>query len=737
MKLAMHIAKSKSGKDAQNMLKKKFAIFSLFFVALGLIASIQVLQPAPLIASVTEDFDQNRARLLSYVLRRQIESHFSAKSIDDQLSEAAFDLYLKQLDFQKRLLLADEVEQLRVYEDRIDDEINTGQVVLAPLGASLIQNGLNRAEKMVADILAQPFDFNVDEDYETDPDKLSFCKTVAELRERWRTDLKFRTLNRYLSLLEDHGQGMDPDQVPEEKRIELEKEAREKIAKQYHDFFERQKKETVKDHYERYLNAFARAFDPHTSYMAPQSKEDFDISMRGSLEGIGATLREEDGYIKVVKVIPGSAADRQGQLHADDVILAVGEGVSEPVDVTDMRLRDAVALIRGDKGTEVRLTVRRVGHKPFVIPIVRDVVIIEESFVKSATISPPGSKNLYGYIKIPSFYRDFEGTRNGGEGRNSTEDVKLALKELSTQKIDGLVLDLRNNGGGALTDAVGVTGLFIEKGPVVQVKNGSGDTKVLYDHDPFIGYQGPMVVLINHLSASASEIVAGALQDYGRAIIIGSDHTHGKGTVQVVMDLDYTLTLRNMRQYMPLGALKITTQKFYRVSGDSTQYRGVIPDIVLPDRNRNNKFGERYLDYSLPWDAIPAVDHSDWNMDVDKQVLRSRSFERVTENDDFNEIQRMSEILAKRIENTRQSLKIDEVYHERNDFLGDTASPHGGFQMDSAEDDDKSEEADERLSDEERLLKSVKNDPYALEAMAILSDMRDQAVEIAAKTPKK
>lgn len=710
------------------MLKSKNLVRTLL-IGLILLLTGAFLLPAPMSATTSDEFDQNRARILSYVLRRQVDNHFSGKAIDDELSKAAFHLYIKQLDFQKRLLLADEVEQLKVFESHIDDEVNSGRFVLAPLTFRLIANSIARAEKLVEVILEQPFAFSVAESYETDPEKLVFCNTAKDLAERWRLDLKYRTLIRYLGLLEDAGIE-DPLKVNAAKRDELEREARDKVRKQYHDYFDRLKKETLQDHYDRYLNAFSRAFDPHTTYMPPQSKEDFDISMRGSLEGIGATLREEDGYIKVVKVIAGSAADRQGQLQADDIILAVAQGKGEPVDVTDMRLRDAVALIRGKKATEVRLTIRRPGHKPFVIPIVRDVVIIEESFVKSAQVTDPATGVRYGYIKVPSFYRDFESNRNGSTGRNSTDDVRAALETLNKQDIAGLILDLRNNGGGALTDAVGVAGLFLGAGPVVQVRDGDGEAKVLSSYTPKVEYDGPMVVLVNQFSASASEIVAGALQDYGRAVIVGSDHTHGKGTVQVIMDLDNSLTLRNMRQYMPLGALKMTTQKFYRVNGESTQYRGVVPGIVLPDRSQYNKFGERYLDYSLPWDSIAGVEYPRWPMQVNVPLLQARSRVRVAKGEDFNEIKRLATAMGERIQHTTQSLLIDDVVRERDDLQGmSNDSPHAA----GATDEEGPESEDKTLDTTEKLIASVLKDPYTKESFAILADMAAQKKVVAGK----
>jgi carboxyl-terminal processing protease len=698
-------------------------VFSLFFGG-----------PPSLLADV--EFDQNRTRLLSYVLKKQVEYHFSGKEINDDLSEAAFHLYLRQLDSQKRLLLKNEVDLLRAYRNFIDDEFRSGRINLAPLGAEELRTAIPRAEKIVRRIMKDPFDFNFKEDYETDPEKLDFCRTEQELGERWRTDLKFQTLSRYLSLMEDEGFAT-PAEIPTEAAVELEAQAREKILKRHEDYFSRLLKETLQDHYDRYLNAITRAFDPHTTYMPPKSKEDFDISMRGSLEGIGATLREEDGFVKVVKIIPGSAADRQGQLHADDNILAVAQGAEEPVDITDMRLRDAVTLIRGKKGTEVRLTVKRPGHKSFVIPIIRDIVVIEESFVKFVEIEDPLSKQRYGYIKIPSFYRDFEMTRNGGGGRNSTDDTRKALQEFRNRNIAGLVLDLRNNGGGALTDAIGVAGLFIEDGPIVQVRSAEGKTKVLVDDDAKVEYLGPVVVLVNQFSASASEIVAGALQDYGRAIIVGSEHTHGKGTVQVVLSLDRALTMRNMQQYLPLGALKLTTQKFYRVSGASTQSRGVVPDIVLPDRRQSSEFGEKHLDYSLPWDTIEPVRHKSWSLaNLDLSDLAVHSQNRVAQNEEFVEIQRISDAVAKRLETTRQSLHAETVYHEW-EALKNEDSPHGGMMGSDEEDADKDDPADKDATPQEQLIRQVLKDPYTLEAIAVLGDLQNLESPLAANTKVK
>lgn len=680
-----------------------------------------------LVGSEPAAFDPKRAKLVSYLLRDQLSrNHYSQKPIDDALSLAAFDLYLKQLDFQKRFLLAKDVARLRVYAVRIDDEINRGMIELPTVGAGIMEKRIDQVRTMVREILAGDFNFSREESLETDPEKLEYSQNADGLSERWRKVLKFQVLSRYLNLLEDEGL---PAEKPAADVAALLEKARDKVLKRNEDLFSRMSQETEQDHYDRYFNAVTRAFDPHTNYLPPRQKEDFDINMRGSLEGIGATLREEDGYIKVVQIIPGSAASRQGQLHAEDIILAVAQGDGEPVDITDTRIRDAVSVIRGKKGTEVRLTVKKADGTRLIIPIVRDVVQIEESFVKSTTLADDASGHTFGYIKIPAFYRDFEKTKNGGSGRNSTDDVRSALRTLKAQGIDALVLDLRNNGGGALTDAVAITGLFIKTGPVVQVKNGNESTQVLADRDPKVEYDGPVVVLVNQFSASASEIVAGALQDYGRAIVMGGKHTHGKGTVQAMIDLDRNNPLPNMQRYRPLGALKVTIQKFYRVSGDSTQYRGVVPDIVLPDRLQHLKSGEQYIDYSLPWDTVRPVSFGRWEeAGPDLASLRAKSLKRVERDEDFAEITAAAQRGAQRMAETIQSLNIDDIRKEREEakHLGAGSSGLAGHEGRSEGDGESAEGGSDAW------LADLAEDPYADEAMAVLADVLADKDDLAA-----
>jgi len=662
-----------------------------------------------------ESFDTNRARLLGHILQQQLSGkHYSHKPTDDVLSSAAFDLYLKQLDFQKRFLLQEDIVSLNTYRSRIDDAIRSGRLELPTSGRDILRRRIRQVKKLTPEIFSAGFSTDIAERIETDSEKLDYVTDEPQLRERWRKILKLQILSRYISLREDEI-GVDDENVllpiDAETEEELLAQAQEKVAKTTHSLLKRMLEETLQDHYDRYLNAIARAFDPHTNYMPPTSKEDFDIQMSGSLEGIGATLREDDGYIKVVRIIPGSAAAQQGQLGSDDIILKVAQGTDEPVDITDTRIRDAVTLIRGKKGTEVRLTVKKPDGTRLVIPITRDVVEIKATFVKGTTvIDKESGGRAFGYIKIPSFYRDYSGKTD----RNCTDDLRDELEKLREKNISGLILDLRNNGGGSLGDAVSVTGLFIKTGPVVQIRGGSGKIRVMKDEDRSVAYNGPMVVLVNRFSASASEIVAGALQDYGRALIVGDEHTHGKGTVQVLLDLDRFINFRGMGKYMPLGAVKITIQKFYRISGESTQEKGVTPDIVLPSRLDGLESGEKYLDNALPWDHIASANYHRWQRSAKNlHELQQRSKRRVGEDEDFIEIVSAADHAQQRREQSQQSLRLQDLLTERNQFRDEQvkAGSHGA--MSAAGDEKKESSLDEKIA----------ADPYVEEGMLLLQDL--------------
>ncbi|MBA4373487.1 MAG: tail-specific protease [Thermodesulfovibrio sp.] len=672
--------------------------------------------------------EENRAKLLSYMLVNNLgKHHFSRKKIDDDLSKAAFKVYLKQLDPQKRYFIKEDIDKLSAFAEKIDDEMKAGSIQLPVRASELMGQRLPLIRDMIREILSQEFDFNGNETIETDIDKLEFCSSLPELRERWQKTLKYQVMHRYLTLLEDEKALQKDEQSDNKKPAKSEKEliatAREKILKTYETIFARLIQEKSRDRYDRYFESFSKAFDPHTDYLPPTDKEDFDIGMKGQLEGIGATLKEEDGYVKVVSIVPGGPAYRQGSLQPEDTILKVREGKNEPVEITDMKLRDAIKHIRGKKGTEVTLTIKKPGGALASITLIRDVVQLEEGFVKGMLLKDDQLGKNFGYIRIPTFYRDFEKTRFGGNGRNSTDDVRKEMKKLESSKIEGLILDLRNNGGGALTDSVKTAGLFIKDGPVVQVKGLDGKVSVLSDDDADIAYEGPIIVLVNKFSASASEILAGALQDYGRAVIIGGEHTHGKGTVQTIVDLNDEMPFQNMDYLKPLGALKLTTQKFYRITGASTQYRGITPDIILPDRFTGLKSGEQHLDYALPWDTINAATYSKWKNPVERtSALKEKSLQRVRTKKDFLEIEGFSKIVTDEQKKTIKSLNIETARKELEETRAmrekENKGPHGKHGNGKKSSGPMTEDEKKEFWNKE-----VREDAYVLEAVSVLLDL--------------
>jgi len=660
-------------------------------------------------------FDADRNRIIAYMLSHQLPAqHYSHIPLDDTLSRRAYTLYLRQLDPRKRFLLKTDVDQLAAFRDHIDDELRRGRMVLPDAGREIFNERVSQVEAWLDPLIAEGFDPDREEYLESDAKKIQWAENGSALRERWRLILKMEILDEYLTILDREEKdrekkGAPRDQGPGRHGKDLTaspqwQEAVKTIRKRNRLYFKRLRETTRQEHYNRYFDAVARAFDPHTNYMPPTSKEDFDIHMSGSLEGIGALLREDDGHIKVVRIIPGSAAERQGQLQAEDIILSVAEKGREPVSIADMRIREAVSYIRGPKGTEVILTVKKPDGSRQVIPIVRDVVQIEETYVKSALIKSPAGRSI-GYIRIPSFYRDFNAVRDNKKGRNVTDDTRRALRGLREKGLDGLILDLRNNGGGALTDAVDISGLFLVDGPVVQVKNSQGLTRILDDEDPTLLYDGPLIVLVNQFSASASEILAAALQDYHRALVIGGEHTHGKGTVQALMDLNRNLPLLHLKKYDDLGALKITIQKFYRVTGGSTQYKGVEPDIVAPSMLDYMETGEKYMDYSLPWDTVNPVPYQTWQgPGFDRARARTESRRWIGGSRTFRQIRVEAEKARERRKKTRIAVYLDGMKRERAEAEQARKEAEAAGLIEGEEDRDGKKQ--------EPLIKRLERDPY-------------------------
>lgn len=614
---------------------------------------------SPTRANLGDDLDREQV-LLRLVMQSLQARHYAAVKIDDDFSKRMYKIFIDQLDFNKRFFTQEDLQTLTAYESQLDDEINNNRYQFYNLAHQLLEKRIIQAEQFCDEILAQPFDFTANETYQTDPEKTKPAKDEADLKQQWRKYLKYYTMTRLNNTLDIQEQVKknpnDTSSIRNKTLADLERDARDNTSKDFKEYFKRLKETEKPEQLSTYINAITATFDPHTNYYAPRAKERFDEDFSGRFEGIGAQLQQErGGLIKVVEIIPGSASWRQGELRAGDYILAVAQAEAEPVDVTTMRLDNAVRLIKGKKGTEVRLTVRKPDGTVKIIPITRDVVIREEAYVKSSIINDKNNKKL-GYIYLPGFYADFS---NSG-GRNCGEDMRKELEKLKAEGVDGIVLDLRNNGGGSLQDVVEMTGLFIEKGPVVQVKAKSGAPIVLEDTDPSVVYGGPLVVMVNSFSASASEILSGAIQDYKRGVVIGSNSTFGKGTVQTIMDLDRMLPAQ-FNSVKPLGSLMLTIQKFYRVNGTTNQLKGVVPDITLPDNYSYLKIGEKQELYPLPPDEIASLKYKALT-DNEARFAKAKnsSKERVAKNAQFSLIDQTANRLKRLRDETEVSLNLEK-----------------------------------------------------------------------------
>jgi carboxyl-terminal processing protease len=669
-----------------------------------------------------------RENVIGNILKGALENmHFSGKEINNNLSKNAFKVYLERLDWGKQFFLASDVKELEKYRESFDEMIISGDLTILEVSSELMNRRIGQIEKHIETLLSKPLDYTKKDFIETDPKKRKFLKTEKELFSQWERLMKFEVLSRMVDKKEEQ-EGLVTDEKGNKKKpitdkklsnTEIEKDSRDKVLKSYKKIFSRIVNEKRSDKLDKFYNAVTKVFDPHTNYLVPEEKEDFDIDMSGKLEGIGAILREENSYIKVEKIVPGSASWKTKEVEAEDIILKVGQGREEPVDVVDMSLRDAVKLIRGKKGSEVRLTLKKSNGLVKVVPIIRDVVEIDESYAKGSLLELSPYKLRVGYISIPKFYRDF----NDRSGRNVTDDTRKEIERLNKEGVDGLILDLRNNGGGALEDARMISGLFIEKGPIVQVKANTGNPDILADTDPKIDFQKPVIVLINRFSASASEIVAAALQDYKRAVIVGGEFSHGKGTVQAVVDLD-SYAPPMAKAHSPLGALKITIQKFYRVNGSSTQYKGVTPDIILPDQFSHLESGEKFLDYSIPWGEVKAVSY-DRLMSYDLKKLRSLSESRVKNNKKFRHLMDSIKWYKNQKEKTNRSLVARDFETERKNIREMADSFKKEEENKNLLVKDTSVKAGDKAQAEkfEDFSKTLKKDAVIEESMLIMNDM--------------
>ena len=650
----------------------KVGLYAFLVAAVFVLASYRLFRRAD---SAVPTKDQV---LIGTMLRGLTQGHYQPEKIDDNFSKRVFELYIKHLDPRKQFLLSTDVEQLRRYQTQIDDEVKSGTHQFLDLSAKLMAQRTDETQALYREILAKPFDFTVEESLQTDFEKAAFPTDKAAQRELWRKLLKYETLSRVAEMMEAQEKARkakpsaataapgaanaaaptaaEPIRTP----TQMETEARKRVLKSYDEQFADDKENDATERLSTYANTIANTYDPHTEYFAPKAKEDFDYEMTGRFEGIGATLREKEGLIYVDDIMPGSASARQGDLKKGDALLRVAQGAAEPVSIEGWHTAKAVTLIRGKKGSEVRLTVKKPDGSTKIIPIIRDVVVVEDKYAQSSVITDKGQK--IGYLRLPGFYADF----NDNGGRSSSDDVKKELAKLNAEGVKGVVMDLRFNGGGSLTDAVSMAGLFMESGPMVQVRDGQGRTQVLTDNDPRVQYSGPLVILVNKYSASASEILAAAIQDYRRGVIMGSTSTYGKGTVQRIFDLDEALPAE-LNSVKPIGSLKLTTQKFYRVNGGSTQFKGVVSDIVVPDLYSYLDQGEKESDYPLKWDEIQPARYRAWDAAPNLEKLRTNSKTRVATNSSFKVMDEMVKSMRKRKDESIVSLKLSAFRAEQQE----------------------------------------------------------------------
>jgi len=649
------------------------------------------------------------------------QAHYSPLKIDDKFSEKTFELYLNELDVNKKFLLQSDVDELGKYRHDIDDEIMSQRHDFYQKSLEIISKRIKEKESWSREILSKPLDLKVDEEYETDSKKTVYAKTEEQLKKEWEKMIKYQVLYRIDEALVKQEKALEKKDTAFKVRSydSIEVDARRKTLKANEDWLKRLNKVTKRERFSQFANAITGVYDPHTEYFAPKEKKKFDQLMSGQFEGIGARLQQKDGVLKVSEVIVGSPSYKQGDLKAGDDILKVGQGSAEPVDVSNMEIDEAIELIKGKKGTEVRLTVKKTDNSIKVIPIVRDVVEIEETFAKSALLE---NKNKIGYIYLPSFYTDF--TRNGAH--HCANDIRKEIEKLKKQNIKGLILDVRDNGGGSLQEVVEMAGLFFPRGPVVQVK-GKTAQSVLEDKNPDVVWDGPLAIMINHNSASASEILAAAIQDYKRGVIIGTP-SFGKGTVQSFIDLD-TQLIPPFDTIKPVGQVKITQQKFYRINGGATQLKGVTPDILLPDPYEFIDYGEKDLENPMPWDEISRADYKEFDK-INYPLITKKSKARIAKNTQFALILEQAKEVKIKKDDTRYSLNIDKFRAEQKQFRDqnkkyeDLRKEISGFKAQILDEDKMKFSNDTaRGGRETRWAKNIAKDLYIMEASNVLNDL--------------
>ncbi len=591
--------------------------------------------------------NERHRKLLSTVGNLLENEHYNPRRIDDQFSLEVFDAYLKALDPEKNLFTQEDIATLSKYKSTIDNEIHGANIEFQPAVGKIYDLRYKEAKLIVDSVLKKPFNFNIDDSVFLEVDSIDYPVNNADRFDRWYKSLKYRTLEKYTSLLEERDTYLkkkpsekatkDTSKTGSENKYvvksdeELEIDARTAIAKFYHKKFEQfEKTFNEEKKFDMFLNAITGLMDPHTDYFAPIEKRSFTEQMSGVIYGIGAQLGADDNGVKIVSITPGGPAWKSGQLLMNDVIIKIAQGEQEPVDIAGYETTDAVKLIRGDLGTEVRLTVKKIDGTVKVVSLKREKIVLDEGYARSAVINKGGDK--IGYIWLPDFYADFD----RADGAKCSEDVAREVAKLKEEKVKSIIIDIRFNGGGSLYEVVQMVGLFINKGPVVQVRDKLGRVQVLNDETPGTLYDGPLVVMVNEFSASASEIFAGAIQDYKRGIVVGSTSTYGKGTVQ--RNIQFGKPLDSLGIQTEYGTVKLTFQKFYRINGSSTQRKGVASDIVFPDEYELLKYRERDNPSALAWDQIQSSRFQPWSGGSNLDLVKKAYFDQQQRSVDTNNL---------------------------------------------------------------------------------------------------
>lgn len=687
--------------------------------------------------------DKLLLELLTFVIER---GHYDPAAIDDNFSKGVYKDYITALDPSKRFFLQEDIDEFAKYETLIDDQILKKDLSFFELTYSRLMTRINESKTYYKQILDKPFDYTIDEQFNTDYEKLPYAVNTEELKEKWRKQIKLSTLSSLVDKIElqegkkdstsvnesgleeklliakDSEKKKDKVEIEKKPFAQLEKETRESSLKSLNEYFGFINDLNRNDWFSVYINSIASRFDPHTSYFAPDEKERFDVSMSGKLEGIGARLQKKNDFTEITELISGGPAWRGKELEPGDAILKVGQGASEPIDVVGMRLDDVVKKIKGPKGTEVRLSVKKADGTLKVIRIIRDEVEIEETYARSSLVEKNGIK--YGVIYLPKFYIKFDDANS----RDAAKDIATEVDRLKKAGVEGIVLDVRDNGGGSLKTVVDIAGLFIEEGPIVQIKSAGKRKEVLFDKDRQVEWDGPLVVMVNSFSASASEILAAAIQDYKRGVIIGSKQTYGKGTVQNVIDLNQFVRNSDLGD---LGALKTTTQKFYRINGGSTQLEGVHSDVEMPDRYSYVKMGERDIENAMPWDKIDAAPYKVWDRQGNFNQAIANSKQRLSSSKQFQLIEDNAKWINDRSKENIYSLELKKFKAEQT-HIEETAKKFKSivdYKNDLVFTSLPYEEAmlskDASLKEKrERWHENLSKDIYVEEAINVLSDLQ-------------